>query len=162
MAAAANRPEVSDQQPGGSGTSEPAGRLRTHVVRFAVVGASTTVLHLGMFVVFSHAVTSQLANLGALVLATVVNTYLNRVWTFRRRAGTGNQAREQLQGMLVFLVTWAATAGGLAALAATWPDAGTGIEVLALAACTAVSTAVRFVAMRYWIFAAPARADHAA
>lgn len=153
MSAATNRPEVGGQPSGGSPTPEPAGQLRTHVVRFAVVGASTTVLHLGMFAVFSHALTSQLANLAALVLATVANTYLNRVWTFGRRAGSGSQAREQLQGMLVFFVTWAATAGGLAALAATWPDAGTGVQVLALAACTAVSTAVRFVAMRYWIFA---------
>ena len=129
------------------------GHLRTHILRFATVGATTTVLHLGLFALLSLAVASQLANLLALVLATVVNTYLNRVWTFGRRAGAGSVAREQVQGMLVFLLTWVATAAGLAALQAAWPDAGTVIQVLAIGACTAVSTVVRFVAMRYWIFA---------
>ena len=110
-------------------------------------------LHLGLFALLNVTVSTQLANLLALVLATVVNTYLNRVWTFGHRAGAGNVAREQVQGMLVFLLTWAATGAGLAALDATWPDAGTLIQVLAIGVCTAVSTVVRFVAMRYWIFA---------
>lgn len=132
-------------------TAGPRGHLRTHVLRFALVGATTTVLHLGLFAVLTLTASSQVANLIALVLATVVNTYLNRVWTFGQRAG--NMAREQVQGLLVFLLTWAATAGGLAALDAAWPGASTLVQVLAIGVCTAVSTVVRFVAMRYWIFA---------
>lgn len=134
-------------------TADSRGHLRTHILRFATVGATTTVLHLGLFALLNVTVSTQLANLLALVLATVVNTYLNRAWTFGHRAGAGNVAREQVQGMLVFLLTWAATGAGLAALDATWPDAGTLIQVLAIGVCTAVSTVVRFVSMRYWIFA---------
>jgi len=145
----ADRPEATGQ----SVEAPVRGRLRTHVVRFAAVGATTTVLHLGLFAGLALALPSQTANLLALVAATVVNTYLNRVWTFARAAGAGNLAREQIQGMLVFLLTWACTAGGLAALAALWPNAGTPVQVGALALATAVSTVVRFVAMRYWIFA---------
>jgi putative flippase GtrA len=133
-------------------TAGPRGELRTHVLRFAVVGATTTVLHLGLFALLRTTASSQVANLLALVLATVVNTYLNRVWTFGHRPGVGNLAREQVQGMLVFLLTWAATGAGLAGLDAVWPDAATSVQLVAIAACTALSTVVRFVAMRYWIF----------
>jgi putative flippase GtrA len=142
--AAADRAEV---------TADPRGHLRTIVLRFALVGATTTVLHLGLFAALQVVVASQAANSLALVLATVVNTYLNRVWTFGHRTGVGNVAREQVQGMLVFLLTWAATGGGLAALAAFSPDAATLVQVVALALCTAASTVVRFLVMRYWIFA---------
>ena len=142
-------------QPGGRSVTHPAqAGLRTHVLRFAVVGVSTTVLHLGLFAALSLAVASQVANLLAILVTTVVNTYLNRVWTFGRRAGTGSPAREQLQGLLVFLLTWGATGGGLALASAFWPGASTPVQVLVIAVCNAVSTAARFVAMRYWIFVA--------
>lgn len=148
--------ERSGQPDGQPVTVQREGQLRTHMLRFAVVGATTTVLHLGLFATLTLAVASQAANLLALVLATVVNTYLNRVWTFGRRAGSGNPAREQLQGLSVFLITWGATGGGLALVSALWPGASTSVQVLAIAACNVASTAARFVAMRYWIFAARA------
>ena len=146
--AVADRAEVTGQ------ADIPAkGQLRTHILRFAAVGATTTVLHLGLYAALRLTLSGQVANLLALLVATVVNTYLNRVWTFGRAAGVGNPAREQVQAMFVFLLTWACTAGGLAALAAVWPDASTLVQVGALALATTASTVVRFVAMRYWIFA---------
>ena len=147
--AVADRREVTGQ-PDGTAVAQ---RLRTHIVRFAAVGATTTVLNLGLFAVLRMELSSQAANLLALVVATVVNTYLNRVWTFGRPPGSGSAAREQALGMLVFLLTWASTAGGLSGLAAVWPDASTPAQVGAVALATAASTVVRFVAMRYWIFA---------
>ncbi len=168
--------------------------MRTQVLRFAVVGASTTVLHLGLFTVLMAlggpdavgAVNAQEANVVALAVATVVNTALNRAWTFggnagpsdhgtaagnaganagaRAGAGTSRRGvalrlREQTQAFGVFLLTWGATSGGLAVLAATRPDASPVVTVSALAAATATSTVVRFVAMRWWIFAAYAPAS---
>ncbi len=168
--------------------------MRTQVLRFAVVGASTTVLHLGLFTVLMAlggpdavgAVNAQEANVVALAVATVVNTALNRAWTFggnagpsdhgtaagnaganagaRAGAGTSRRGvalrlREQTQAFGVFLLTWGATSGGLAVLTATRPDASPVVTVSALAAATATSTVVRFVAMRWWIFAAYAPAS---
>ncbi len=126
--------------------------LGGQVARFAVVGVLCTGVHLGLFTVFHSWWDSQLANVAALVLATVVNTTLNKSWTFRG-AGAGNWVRQQLQALGVFLLTWAATSGGLALLETAWPTAPLVVKVLALAALTAVSTVVRFVAMRRWIFA---------
>ncbi len=133
----------------------PAARpdLRWQVGRFAVVGALCTVLHLGLFAVLHHWWSAQVANVGALVLATVVNTALNRTWTFHA-TGSG-AARQQVQAFGVFLLTWGATSGGLAVLDALAPQAGTAVKTLALGAATAVSTMVRFVVMRRWIFAPP-------
>jgi putative flippase GtrA len=73
----------------------------------------------------------------------VVNTALNRRWTFRV---TGGRAwRQHAQGFVVFLLTWGATSGGLALLDLGWPTAGTPIKLLALVAATGISTVVRFV-----------------
>jgi putative flippase GtrA len=110
--------------------------LGGQVARFAVVGVLCTGVHLGLFTVFHSWWDSQLANVAALVLA-----------------GAGNWVRQQLQALGVFLLTWAATSGGLALLETAWPTAPLVVKVLALAALTAVSTVVRFVAMRRWIFA---------
>ena len=136
-----------------------AGPQRTtllgQVGRFAVVGLVCTVVHLGLFTIFHRWWDSQVANLVALVLATLVNTMLNRSWTFRS-ARRGNWVRQQAQALGVFLLTWAATSGGLALLESGWPNAPVWGKVLALAAATALSTVVRFVAMRRWIVAAAA------
>ncbi len=94
--AVADRRELTGQPEG----TAVAQRLRTHIVRFAAVGATTTVLNLGLFAVLRMELSSQAANLLALVVATVVNTYLNRVWTFGRPPGAGSAAREQALGML--------------------------------------------------------------
>ena len=125
-----------------------AGPQRTtllgQVGRFAVVGLVCTVVHLGLFTIFHRWWDSQVANLVALVS-----------WTFRS-ARRGNWVRQQAQALGVFLLTWAATSGGLALLESGWPNAPVWGKVLALAAATALSTVVRFVAMRRWIFAAAA------
>ncbi len=122
--------------------------------RFAVVGVVSTVAHWGLFALLDlwwHQ--AQAANLVALTLATIGNTAANRTWTFgvtgRRDAG-----KHQVQGFVLFLVTWGATAGGLAVLHRVVPDAGTPLNVAALAASTGVAMVIRFVAMRNWIFRA--------
>ena len=92
-------------------------------------------------------------NAVALLLAAVFNTAANRRWTFRVRGREG-RARHQVQGLVVFGLTLAMTSGGLALLGALAPGAPTWVETLAVGGATAVSTAVKFVAMRWWIFPA--------
>jgi putative flippase GtrA len=120
--------------------------------RFAVVGVVSTVAHWGLFAVLDlwwHQ--AQTANLVALTVATIGNTAANRAWTF---GVTGRQdaGKHQVQGFVLFIVTWGATAAGLALLHAAVPDAGTLLNLGALAAATGVAMVVRFVAMRRWIF----------
>ncbi len=140
------------------GRSDPGAGTWRQVVRFATVGVVSTVIHLGLFAALASALTSaQAANLVALLLATVANTALNRRWTFGVR-GAG-RLRSQVQGLAVFSVTWLLTAGALAALHAAVPAPSTATATLVVGAATAVSTAVRFVAMRSWIFRRPTGRD---
>jgi putative flippase GtrA len=125
--------------------------LRAQIGRFAAVGIASTLVHLGLFAALHVAWASQLANLVALAIATVVNTALNRRWTFHVTGG--GTWRHQVQSLVVFLLTWGATSGGLALLDLLWATAGTPVKVFALAAATGVSTVARFLAMRFWIFA---------
>lgn len=126
--------------------------LPRQVIRFACVGAVSTVLHLGLFAwLVAAGMTSQPANALSLVLATLGNTAANRAWTF------GVTGRERMvthhgQALLVFAITWVATGLALGVLAELAPHAGTGAQTLVVAMANAVSTVVRFLAMRAWIF----------
>ena len=124
----------------------------SQVLRFAGVGVVSTVLHLSLFAALAGAgVGSQLANGAALVVATVVNTAMNRSWTF----GVEGRARlvtQHGQALLIFAVTWVATTAALALLATAAPAAGVLTQTAVVAVANALSTAVRFIAMRHWIF----------
>lgn len=133
-----------------------AGGLRRQVIRFAGVGILSTGLHLGLFAGLETAgLGSQLANGIALVVATICNTAANRWWTF------GVIGRERLvthhgQALLIFAITWTATTAALAMLGAVAPGASTLTQTVVVAVANVLSTAVRFVAMRSWIFRARA------
>lgn len=121
------------------------------LTRFAAVGVASTVLHLGLFAALVPAVGStQAANLVALLVATVANTALNRRWTFGVQ-GAG-AVRHHLQGLSIFALTWLLTAGALAMLHAVVAAPSTTVATVVVASATAASTALRFVAMRSWMF----------
>jgi putative flippase GtrA len=133
------------------GVAAAAARSWQQIRRFAAVGAASTVVHLGLFAALSGALGSaQAANLTALLLATLVNTALNRRWTFGVR-GAG-AAGHQAQGLGVFAVTWAMSAGALALLHLADPSPPTWLQMSVVAVATAGSTVLRFVAMRSWMF----------
>ncbi len=83
--------------------------LAGQVGRFAVIGALSTVLHLGLFAALVRGgCGAQLANGSALVIATIANTAANRAWTF------GVTGRERLvthhgQALVIFGITYVAT-----------------------------------------------------
>ena len=128
-------------------------RLSQRVVRFAGVGVVSTALHLGLFAALVRGgVGSQVANGIALVVATVFNTALNRAWTF------GVTGRRRLvwhhgQALLIFAITYGATSLALAGLARVAPEAGTLVQTVVVAIANVLSTVVRYVAMKRWIFA---------
>jgi putative flippase GtrA len=133
--------------------STPRIRLSQQVIRFAGVGVVSTALHLGLFAALVRGgVGSQVANGVALVLATLFNTALNRVWTFGV-TGRSRLVSQHSQALVIFAITYAATSLALAGLARAAPDAGTLVQTAVVAVANVLSTAVRFVAMKRWIFA---------
>lgn len=136
------------------GRLPPSSGVGAHLVRFGVVGVASTLLHLGLFVLLASGagLASQAANVTALLLATVANTWANRRWTFGIRGSEGS-LRHHAQALLVFAGTWAMTAGALGALHAGWPDTPVAVETVVIGVANVVATVVKFVAMRTWIFA---------
>jgi putative flippase GtrA len=126
-------------------------RLRGQVARFAVIGLGSTAVHLGLLAVLTGPLGAQVANLVGLVVSTVANTAANRAWTFQIR-GTEQMARQHLQALVVFAITWACSSLALELLAVAWPQASTVTTVVVVGAANAVSTVARFTAMRSWIF----------
>ncbi len=120
--------------------------------RFAGVGLGSTALHLGLFAWLATALPSaQVANLLALLVATVANTAANRRWTFGVR-GRRHLGRHHLQALTVFGLTWGMSSLALLLVGAVSTNPGAAAQTVAIAAANLVATAVRFVAMRRWIF----------
>ncbi|WP_406831807.1 GtrA family protein [Pedococcus sp. KACC 23699] len=135
----------------------PRATLRSLVdrplVRFLGVGVGSTGLHLGLFAAMVPVLaTSQLANVVALVVATVANTAVNRRWTFGVRDAS-TATRHHLQALLLLVLTWAASAGALWLLHSLATRPPVLVQTVVVGASMAVSTVVRYVGMRTWIFA---------
>jgi putative flippase GtrA len=126
-------------------------RLYGELMRFALVGVGSTLLYLLLFLVLRAACPAQAANALALALSAVANTAANRRFTFGRRGREG-LVRHHLQGLIVFGLCLALTSGSLALLGALAPNAPATVELAALVAANLVATALRYAAMRLWIF----------
>ena len=135
------------------GRLPPSSGVGAHVVRFGVVGVASTVLHLGLFAVLTAGAVfgAQTANIGALLLATLANTWANRRWTFGIRGSEG-VARHHAQALLVLGGTWAITAGALGLVHDLWPTTPVAVQTLVIGVATIAATVVKFVTMRSWIF----------
>lgn len=134
----------------GSGAAARPLTARTTLARFAAVGVASTVVHLGLFWSLAHAgVEAQLANLVALILATVANTAANRSWTFGVTSRSSAVAHH-VQGLAIFAVTAGLTSGALGLLQAAQPGSAASMKTVVVAVATAASTLARFAVMRRW------------
>jgi glycosyltransferase involved in cell wall biosynthesis len=126
--------------------------LWSHLVRFGAVGVVSTLTYLLLFALLRGALGAQGANLVALLVTAVANTAANRAFTFgvRGRAGLITQ---HLQGLIVFGIGWALTAAALGlAHAAGWHGMR---ELAAAVVANLLTTLVKFVLFRQWVFARP-------
>jgi putative flippase GtrA len=125
-------------------------------VRFAAVGVVSTLAYLGLFVLVRAAVPAVTANALALLVTALANTAANRRFTFDV-TGRAGAVRHHLHGLALFAAGLALSSGALTALHAAEPSPARAVEVAALVAANALTTALRFVAMRWWVFAPAAR-----
>ena len=118
------------------------------LLRFAGIGVASTLAYLLLFVLFRDVMGAQAANALALLVTAIANTSANRRLTFgvRGKAGSG---RHQLQGLLVFGLGLAITAGSLAALPA---HVSHSTEVATVVIANLVATVLRFLLFRAWVF----------
>jgi putative flippase GtrA len=126
------------------------------VLRFAAIGALSTLAYLLLFLVFRGTMPAQPANLLALLITAVANTAANRRITFGIR-GTPGAARAQFQGLIVFGLGLALTSGSLVVLHSVVAHPHPGVELLVLVLANAAATLLRFVLFRGWVFAASRR-----
>ncbi|MFJ5733138.1 glycosyltransferase [Streptomyces paradoxus] len=131
----------------------PAGLAR-QAVRFAAVGAASTLCYLLLYTLLRPATGAQAANALALLASAVANTAANRRLTFGVR-GRDGALRHQLKGLAAFVVGLTLTSGSLAVLHHTAPGAGHRVELAALIAANLAATLLRFLLFRAWVF--PAR-----
>ena len=124
-------------------------RLGAQVLKFAIIGVGSTVLNLALFVVFRHALGNQWANITALLITTVINTSLNRRFTFNA-GGTGGAARVQLQSLVLLAITVGMTSGALEILRRTDPHANGLVSTGTVAIGNVVATIIRFLLLRRW------------
>jgi len=134
------------------GVRARSGRLGNQLGLFAVVGVASTVAYAVLFLLLRQLMPAQAANLVALVVTAVANTAANRRFTFGIR-GREQAGRHHGQGLLVFAIGLVLTSGSLWLLGALAPGASHAVEITVLSLANLAATVVRFVAMRWWIFA---------
>ncbi len=130
------------------------------LVRFAIVGVSSTLAYLLLYVVLQPLTGAQAANFAALLITALGNTAANRAFTFGVRGSNGVVAH-QFQGLVIFGIGLALTSGSLFALHRWAPDASVQLELFVLVAANLVATLLRFVGLR-WVFRDGGGADRPA
>jgi putative flippase GtrA len=125
--------------------------LARQLTRFTGVGIVCTLSSLALFALCRPWLGAQAANAVALILTSVMNTGLNRRFTFRVR-GAERLAKDHLNGLVAMAVALALTSGSLAVLHWVDPSAGVVAELWTTTVAGWAATAVRFALLRLWIF----------
>jgi putative flippase GtrA len=135
----------------------PAGAsFAGQALRFAAVGIASTAAYLALYVLLRQAMPAVPANALALLVTALGNTAANRRFTFEV-AGRDGVVRHHLHGLALFGAGLALSSGALTGLHLADPTPTRALEIVVLVLANAVTTALRFVAMRWWVFAPAAR-----
>jgi putative flippase GtrA len=126
-------------------------RLTGQVVRFSAIGLASTVAYLVLYVILRAGLSSFAANALSLVITAVVNTAANRRLTFGINTAA-NVVRHHVRGFTVFVVALCLTTGALGLLRGLDAHPSRLTEAAVLVAANLVTTAMRFVMLRGWVF----------
>ncbi|MFT4049242.1 MAG: glycosyltransferase [Solirubrobacterales bacterium] len=124
----------------------------SNVIRFLLVGGLSTLAYALLFLVLRGPLGAVWANAAALAITAVGNTAANRSFTFGV-SGRHQIVRQYAMGMGVFLLTLLLTNGALLALGAAYPGAPRGVELIVLTIANVAATLMRYVALRFHVFA---------
>jgi putative flippase GtrA len=138
------------QDPGRPASGRP-GEMVSQLGRFIVVGVASTLAFVVLYLLLRQVTGAQAANAVSLLVTAIVNTAVNRRFTFGIR-GRARAARHQLRGLIAFGIGLAVTSGALAALHAASAQPGRATEVGVLVAANLAATVVRFALYRTWVF----------
>ena len=119
--------------------------------RFAIIGVLSTVAYLVLFLLLRTVMPTLGANAVALVSTAILNTAANRRFTFGVR-GAADAIRHQLEGGIDFAIRLALSSASVLVLNVSWPDASPTIELIVVYAVVALSTVLRFLLLRNWVF----------
>jgi len=133
--------------PGGDAGRAASGELTWQIATFAVVGVASTIAYVLMYLLLRGVMPAQAANVLSLLATAVANTAANRRVTFGI-CGRLHAARHQVKGLIAFGIGLALTSGALATL----HSPSRGLEVAVLVAANLVTTVVRFLLYRTWVF----------
>src|SRR5205807_1126635 len=128
-------------------------------LRFAGIGAVSTLAYVGLYLLGRTWLSAQAANALALLATAVPNIAANRRLTFGIR-GLRGSLRHHARALVMFAVALLLTSGALDTLHTFAPDAGRRLEVGILVLANLAATAVRLPLMRTWVFqTCPSRLD---
>jgi putative flippase GtrA len=134
-----------------------AERVRTPLSRqltsFACIGVVSTLGYVGIYLALRTAVPAVAANAVSLAVTTVANTAANRRFTFGVRDRSG-RVRHQIQGLGAFAAAIVVTTTAIALLRLADPDPARIVEATVLVIANLGATALRFLLLRGWVFAA--------
>ncbi|WP_446665999.1 GtrA family protein [Flexivirga sp. B27] len=114
-----------------------------------MIGVASTLANVVLFYLLNLTMNAQVANALSLIITTIFNTAANRRFTFGVRS-RGGAARAQLQGLVLWLIMWAATALALFLLLRASPDASHTAQSVVQLVGNVVATVIRFVMLRRW------------
>src|SRR5215467_10737075 len=141
------------------GASAPPGRpvgpagpgaLYRQLARFLAVGVASTLAYVLLYLGLRTGLPAQPANAISLLATALLNTAVNRRFTFGIRGRPG-LARHQAQGLLAFGAGLALTSAALAAIHAVAAHPARATEVTVLLAASLAATALRFALYRHWV-----------
>jgi putative flippase GtrA len=135
-----------------AGARRHAQGLAAQVLRFACIGLMSTLAYVLLYLLMRTGLPAQNANALALLATAIGNTAANRRWTFAM-SGSEGVLRQHAQGLAVFVAALLITALSLAGLHAADPHASRATEAAVLVVANLAATAMRFVALRKWVFA---------
>jgi putative flippase GtrA len=151
---------VPPRGPAASATGASTTRLRRQLSGFIAVGILSTLAYLVLYLLLRQITPAWLANAVSLFLCAIANTAANRRFTFGI-TGTKDALRHQLEGLIAFLIGLVVSEAALGIVHSTVRDSGHLVDLATLVGANALSTVVRFVLMRVWIFH-PRRGTHRA